>query len=454
MSVVLVAPDILGAAATDVAQIGSAVRAGNLAAAPPTTQIAAAGADEVSAATAALFGSYGHEFQATVAKLGAYSDEFAHALGAAAASYSGAETNIATSLQNLLNAPTQQPGSALLGGAPMQAIGTAWVNSPLGRVFDPIINAYTEALLGFDLMGGGGTGGSHPNIVIEFVRHGETASNAAGLIDTALPGPGLDALGLQQANAIGAALVGQGPFAGIFTSQLIRTQQTAFPLAGVNFQVLPGLNEISAGVFDGMPQLSPAGVLYLAGPLAWTLGFPLFPMLAPGSASLNGVVFNQGFTQALQTMYGTALANPVLAANHQITEVAFSSAFATEVGTLMNVNNPDPLLMLTHSLPNAGSVVIQGNPTDGWTLVSWDGVPVPKASLPTQLFVDVRDLITAPQYAASDILTALATGDPATIANAIGTGLDQVVTQTALFPLNVAEDVGNAVAGTVSHLLP
>jgi hypothetical protein len=250
----------------------------------------------------------------------------------------------------------------------------------------------------------GGTGANQTPIVIDFVRHGQSIANAAGLIDTAVPGTGLTLLGQQQAQAIANALAGQGPFAGIFASQLIRTQETAAPLAsllGMNVQILPGLNEIYAGAFNGLRQLSPEGLLYLVGPVAWTLGFPIVPMLAPG-AHLNGVIFDQGFTNALRTMYGSAMTNPVVAANGKITDVAFSSEFAIEVGTMMNVKNPDPLLMLTHPLPNTGVVVVQGDPQQGWTLVSWDGIPVPPASLPTRLFVDVRDLITAPQFAAYD----------------------------------------------------
>ena len=73
----------------------------------------------------------------------------------------------------------------------------------------------------------------------------------------------------------------------------------------------------------------------------------------------------------------------------------------------MTVNNPDPMLMLTHPLPNTGVVVIEGSPQSGWTMVSWDGTPVPPANLPTQLFVDVRDLITAPQFASYDLWQAL-----------------------------------------------
>ena len=55
---------------------------------------------------------------------------------------------------------------------------------------------------------------------------------------------------------------------------------------------------------------------------------------------------------------------------------SFSSEFAIGVGTMMSVKNPDPLLLLFDPLPNAGVVVIQGNPRDGWTLVSWNGKPV------------------------------------------------------------------------------
>ncbi len=142
------------------------------------------------------------------------------------------------------------------------------------------------------------------------------------------------------------------------------------------------------------------------------------------------------------------MAHPVVAGNGQITDVAFSSEFAIEVGTLLNINNPDPLLMLTHPLPNTGSVVVQGSPQGGWTLVSWDGIPVPPASLPTKLFVDVRDLITAPQFAVYDSLAALGTGDPTTIVNAVSDGVDEVAIATLHFPLAVTRDLVDAVTNT------
>ncbi|MEQ0600188.1 PE family protein, partial [Mycobacterium tuberculosis] len=64
MSFVSVAPEIVVAAATDLAGIGSAISAANAAAAAPTTAVLAAGADEVSAAIAALFSGHAQAYQA------------------------------------------------------------------------------------------------------------------------------------------------------------------------------------------------------------------------------------------------------------------------------------------------------------------------------------------------------------------------------------------------------
>jgi hypothetical protein len=425
MSSVLVVPEILETAAADVARIGSAVNAGNLAAAIPTTELAAAGADEISAAIAALFGAHAQQYQAAAARATSYYEQFVRTLTAAASSYTATEAANAASLPSELEA---------FLNAPLNTITGAWANSSFGRAID-------QAL--FD------TGGNQQSIVIDFVRHGQSVGNAANIIDTAVPGLPLTPLGVQQATAIGSALGAQGNFAGVFESQLTRVQLTAFFAGMNNPPILAGLNEISAGVFDGAPDISPQGLLYLVAPLAWTLGFPIVPMLAPGSAHINGIVFDQGFTNAMQTMYGTAMTNPVVnPANGQITDVAFSSEFAIEVGTLMNVNNPNPLLMLTHPLPNTGVVVVQGSPQGGWSLVSWDGVPVGPATLPTKLFVDVRDLITAPQFAAWNSLASLGTGDPTTIVGAVQNGVDEVAAATAHFPVAVTRDLIHAVTNT------
>lgn len=488
MSFVIATPEMLTTAATDLAKIGSTITAANTAAAA-VAKVLPASADEVSVAVAALFGTHAQEYQTVSAQVATFHDRFVQTLSAAASSYVAAEAvNVEQSLLAAVNAPTQALfGRPLIGNGADGSPGTGQAGGPGGILYGNGGNGGSGApgqrggaggaagLIGNGGNGGAGGvgttggvdgaigrggwfigtggmatiggGGNRQSIVIDFVRHGQTPGNAAMLIDTAVPGPGLTALGQQQAQAIANALAAKGPYAGIFDSQLIRTQQTAAPLAnllGMAPQVLPGLNEIHAGIFEDLPQISPAGLLYLVGPIAWTLGFPIVPMLAPGSTDVNGIVFNRAFTGAVQTIYDASLANPVVAADGNITSVAYSSAFTIGVGTMMNVDNPHPLLLLTHPVPNTGAVVVQGNPEGGWTLVSWDGIPVGPASLPTALFVDVRELITAPQYAAYDIWESLFTGDPAAVINAVRDGADEVGAAVVQFPHAVADDVIDA----------
>ena len=112
MSFVLTAPEFMVDAAGDLANIGSAVTAANGAAALSTTGILGAGADEVSGAIAALFGTYGHEFQSISAQAAVFHDQFVQTLTAGAASYAQTEAaNVEQNLLNVVNAPTE----ALLG---------------------------------------------------------------------------------------------------------------------------------------------------------------------------------------------------------------------------------------------------------------------------------------------------------------------------------------------------
>lgn len=84
----------------------------------------------------------------------------------------------------------------------------------------------------------------------------------------------------------------------------------------------------------------------------------------------------------------------------------------------MNVNNPDPLLMLEDPLTNTSRV--DPGRSRGRLDVGQLGRDTQRASgLPTELFVDLRDLITAPQMASYDIWQALLTLDPTTISQAL-----------------------------------
>jgi hypothetical protein len=73
--------------------------------------------------------------------------------------------------------------------------------------------------------------------------------------------------------------------------------------------------------------------------------------------------------------------------------------------------------------------------------VDWDGVQVAaQPSLPTKLFVDVRNVVTAPQTASYRIGRAFATGDIATIVGAIRDGFVDVATKVVGFIPDAADD--------------
>ncbi len=242
------------------------------------------------------------------------------------------------------------------------------------------------------------------SITVTFVRHAESQANADGIIDTKVPGPHLsNPVGVAQAQAIADALAGNG-YDGIYASDMYRTQETAQPLADLlhkTITVLPGLHEIDAGVYEGSSEDDGWGRLgYAATPLLWTLGLRFATM--PGSTDSDGNVFQHRVADAIQDIYDSGNQNPVV----------FSHGATIMFWTLMNVDNPDLFLLFTHPLNNTSVVVINGNPDDGWKLVSWDGVSVAaEPSLLMKLFVDVRDLIVAPQEAVYTVSHAFDSGN-------------------------------------------
>lgn len=298
-------------------------------------------------------------------------------------------------------------------------------------------------------------------IVLDFVRHGE--SGDMSVINTQVPGPSLTPTGEEQAQALAGVLKGTG-INDIYASTMIRSQETAEPLAAALHlwplnadHILSGLNEINAGIFEGTPvnvgDLPVGGALYLLAPALWTLGLYFVPEL--GSSDANGVIFEDRVNDAVEKIYDLGAAN----GGGNMTDAVFSHEGTIAIWTLMNVDNPDfqvvlnELLTTGELLPYTGIVEVKGDPLDGWTLVSWDGQPVPQdPGLPTDLFVDFRDLITAPQTAAYHLYEALAGGDPAAIEGAIQAGINQVDTATAQFPTAVLDDVVNALTGGFQNL--
>ncbi len=101
MSFVIAAPEYVTAAASDLAGLGSTIRAANAAAFGPTSNVLAAAADEVSEGIAGLFGAHGQAYQALSAQLESFHQEFVGLLSGGAAQYAGAEAAGANPLQAL-----------------------------------------------------------------------------------------------------------------------------------------------------------------------------------------------------------------------------------------------------------------------------------------------------------------------------------------------------------------
>ncbi|ORW04531.1 hypothetical protein AWC15_03170 [Mycobacterium lacus] len=129
MSFVILTPETMAGTAAQLQGIGSALGTANAAAAARITTVVGAGADEVSAAVAALFSSYAQAYHGVSVEAALFHDRFVQALTAGAGSYAAAEAAAATPLQDLLgviNAPTQ-----LLLGRPL--IGDGANGAPGGH---------------------------------------------------------------------------------------------------------------------------------------------------------------------------------------------------------------------------------------------------------------------------------------------------------------------------------
>lgn len=98
MSYLATQPQLMTAAAENLAGIQSSLAEANAAAAGPTTAVAAAAADEVSAAISNLFGTFGQDYQALIREAEAFHNSFAQTLTAGANTYAQAEAAAASAL--------------------------------------------------------------------------------------------------------------------------------------------------------------------------------------------------------------------------------------------------------------------------------------------------------------------------------------------------------------------
>lgn len=198
-------------------------------------------------------------------------------------------------------------------------------------------------------------------ITVTFVRNGQSQADAAGVINTDIPGPDLTSEGQQQAQRV-VRQAGHRNFDSVFSSARAESQQTAAPIASQlqrRVEVVDGLQPIDAGWFNGKPQTMAAST-YMLAPMDWLNGDTQNRI--PGSVS--GKQFNDQFTGAIQKVYSSGHLRPVV----------FSQGTAIMLWTLLNTSNGNDSFLTVHPLPNIGYVVVTGSPTHGWTLVDWNGI--------------------------------------------------------------------------------
>lgn len=307
------------------------------------------------------------------------------------------------------------------------------------------------------------------DIVIDIIRHADDLAPANERVPFSpeFPGAPISDLGQQQATAtahqIYADVGGPHHVAGLFSGPDLDAQDTAAPFAtleGMDPQILNGLVEVDGGIFADQPVLSLGGLYYDAAVILWMLGL-VNAMQIPGADEFNGVVVNDNYTESIAAMYNVAMANPVVGDDGNITDVAYSSEASSMIWVMLNVQNPDPMALvdtviqslssggMPALIPNAGLVQIEGNPEDGWTLVSWAGNPVPEnPGALGELFLLWRDLVVPPQVALDHMWDAVMTGDSAAVTDAFQDGMTGINAALDQIPDTLNNLFADLVAGT------
>lgn len=194
------------------------------------------------------------------------------------------------------------------------------------------------------------------------IRHGQTPANVAYTMHTALPGPGLTALGDQQAAALPAALADE-KIQALYASTHVRTQLTAAPLAATRrlpVEVRDGIREVSAGYWEGASDLASHTAF-----LNLVFGWPADPSTrVPGGESGH----------ELLERFDTVIDEIVQRGAESVAVV--SHGVAIRVWLAARVLNMTTAEVKRRELDNTG-IVTADRASDGtWQIVTWAGLPV------------------------------------------------------------------------------
>jgi len=196
------------------------------------------------------------------------------------------------------------------------------------------------------------------------LRHGQTHSNVSGALDTGAPGADLTELGRAQADAAGTVLAERGVEA-IYCSTLVRTHQTAAPLAtrlGITPVTFDGVREVAAGDLEMRTDMDSAtGYRHVVG--TWLLERNL-DLCMPGAE--DGHAFLARYDAAVDSILASGHDTAVL--------VSHGAAIRTWVG-LRNTGDIEP--WREHALgPLHNTGCIEMEYDGAWRIVDWHNDPV------------------------------------------------------------------------------
>jgi broad specificity phosphatase PhoE len=193
------------------------------------------------------------------------------------------------------------------------------------------------------------------------VRHGQTESNVAFVLDSRPPGPPLTEEGRRQAERIAERLAGE-PVVAVYASTAVRAQQTAQPIAaahGLEVVVADGVHEVDVGDFEGRSDQA-AIEQFIGVYRAWHAGDLVLPV--PGGES--GQQLLDRFLPVVERIRQEHPDGVVVLVSH-------GAAIRLAARTL--AANVDSMFADAHFVPNGGAVVLEADGA-AWRCLSWDGV--------------------------------------------------------------------------------
>jgi len=372
---VIAAPEAFAAASGDLTGIREAITEASAAAAPSTTGIAAAAADEVSATIAGLFSSFGQQFHTLTAQMTLFHAQFVDTLTKAGATYAAGE---AANLSLLVRGVQQQffdqgfySPLTYLTGQPLfgkEAVGPAVTGTTGPGLGGRLLRGLFDGTLGSQsgpIMQGTGTP-SGPNNGVTGVRQGFS------YLELNVGPHGYDAPARwyfpTQANGTVEArgviylqhgFLGTGGWYGQLASALAYGTDSIVVVPTVSSLPLPG-----GASLGGTQMFSAVGSLFLGNETALNLSASQagFHGTLPQTFFLSGHSAGGGLATLAAGDYINDLGANTATLNHLDGVVMFDgvansqTAFTTAVKELQSVNIPDYVVAAPPQSWNAGGV--------------------------------------------------------------------------------------------------